>query len=90
MAVIITDMDMRKACLDEEELICPLYDRCRRKGISVGYSLPNNCPLKSTDEMIAEIHDKDLDLRYCGHNLMVVDCIDIIHKYCDKEQNNET
>ena len=27
-----------------------------------------------------EIKEKDADLRYCGHNLMAVDCIDIIQQ----------
>ena len=31
-----------------------------------------------------EIEEKDADLRYCGHNLMAVDCIDIIQQKIDK------
>lgn len=31
-------------------------------------------------EIELEIEEKDADLRYCGHNLMAVDCIDIIQQ----------
>lgn len=35
-------------------------------------------------EIQLEIEEKDADLRYCGHNLMAVDCIDIIQQKIDK------
>ena len=34
-------------------------------------------------EIQLEIEEKDADLRYCGHNLMAVDCIDIIQQKID-------
>lgn len=39
-------------------------------------------------ELQLEIEEKDADLRYCGHNLMAVDCIDIIQQKINSLKEN--
>ena len=58
MAVIITDMDMPKRCVE-----CPMHensnDYCKfRHDFSCFVRAKNACPLKSADEMIKEIEPK--------------------------------
>ena len=79
MAVIITDMDMPKRCVE-----CPMHensnDYCKfRHDFSCFVRAKNACPLKSADEMIKEIEEYNNPL--IGKNVV----LDIIHKYTDKE-----
>ena len=83
MAVII-DMDMPSRC-DE----CPFVtnSECPIIGIDVEEEMGSrdiNCPLKSTDEMIAEI--EQLKVWNDGETVIKYGSLTIIHKYCDKEQ----
>ena len=55
-------------------------------------SIASDCPLKSTDEMIAEIRDysnKYTTINVNTKKVVVEALLCIIHKYCDKEQKNE-
>ena len=90
MAVIITNMDMPKHCFTVENTrfkYCKLYGICEYKDIRYGF-IPNDCPLKSTDEMIAEIEEKsfvDYDETYTDNGKCLVtedDVLEIINKYC--------
>ena len=94
MAVIITDMDMPLTCEKCEYPKCVLY---KTSWYTVGNDSLNytteryrDCPLKSTDGMIAEIEHM-VFRPYEGRDMLDRnDVINIIHKYCDKEQNNDT
>ena len=53
-----------------------------------------NCPLKSTDEIIAEIYELKSTLIKHGYNGLALDAYseltkEIIHKYCDKENKDD-
>lgn len=95
MAVIITDMKFPKRCLDcqlmgREKMYCQLHPRKNLNVIRVVSERPEWCPLKSTDEMIAEIeeleaHEHDFEGYYECQN----DVLGIIHKYCDKENTDD-
>lgn len=105
MAVIITDMDMPKSCSECSMFDDRWdYPTCFITRKSSGYNFPILekrmvfCPLKSTDEMISEIEDYNVRQNFDGRVTMEymvgvtrgLDLsADIVHKYCDKEQNNE-
>lgn len=108
MAVIITDMDMPKACCTQIEVIpgyctsvfCKLYECCPNKDIYNVNTKPNDCPCKSADEMIKEIENiNDWAIRYAPTETkdkrpqivakVKKHIISIIHKYTDKEYENE-
>lgn len=82
MAVIITDMDMPRSCPECQffkngnGLVCPLT--CNN----------GDCPLKSADEMIAEI-ETDMSWDMYDENGNETDLhkrlMSIIHRYTDKE-----
>ena len=89
MAVIITDMDVPANCCE-----CELnnYHFCNVTGDEIendwqDSTKPDDCPLKSTDEMISEIGSVYIGYRHAYE--VAHDYMNIIHKYCDKEQNNE-
>ena len=79
-------MDMPKSCY-ECRFSEPAYsgNRCDNMvGHTYGEILTDrvkNCPLKSADEMIAEIEETYIN--NCDFNYQTA--IDIIHKYCDEE-----
>ena len=98
MAVIITDMDMPKGCADcpmcEHEIDdsgyswnywCSVTDKTMDINIHMD-SCKNDCPLKSADEMTAEIDNIPFyvdcyDIEYISRAKLS----SIIHKYTDKE-----
>lgn len=89
MALIITDMDVPANCYE-----CELnnYHFCNVTGDEIendwqDCTKPDDCPLKSADEMIEEINNKIKELDWTQK--IVGEISDIIHKYCDKEQNND-
>lgn len=79
MAVIDTSMDFPSNC-----------GNCIRKHSCIHArwihdKRDKNCPLKSTDEMIAEIDNLPSELSHDGRRLIrKIRVFDIIHKYCDK------
>ena len=84
---------------------CPLREEHGWEGdwcaVSEGCDLigettrPDYCPLKSADEMIAEIEEKAKEYESCfehGHSRIGIGLrmgATIAHKYCDKENKNE-
>ena len=94
MGVIIPDIDMPKNCetckfssYHDGDDYCDLYK------IMHGYAWrakdvkwDNDCPLKSTDEMIAEIEEQYAKFKLKTSPLSI---FNIIHKYTDKEQTDE-
>lgn len=92
MAVIITDMDKPKRCIE-----CPMHensnDYCKfRHDFSCFVRAKNACPLRPADEMIKEIEKLSNANPSYWNTCDVVDredVLDIIHKYTDKEQTDE-
>lgn len=95
MSVIITNMDMPKSCYD-----CWLKRSCKNAHVNgwLCNRRDDDCPLKSTDEMIAEIGvcktenemriaERDYKSRLWISGIFS-EVISIIHKYCDKEQKD--
>lgn len=81
MAVIITDMVLPKDCM-----CCRFRTNLNICRVTNKWCKAKPCPLKSADEMIAEI-----DIVYIGYRHayeVAHDYKSIIHKYCDKEDNN--
>lgn len=105
MAVIDTSMKFPSDCWECENRINETSNdygswcECCRTGTKINLLLhekPSDCPLKSTDEMIAEIEEKIHKDPWMNHtrterdrNEAFLECLDIIHKYCDKEQKDE-
>ena len=87
MAVIDTSMDIPSECLDCDYVRkidsttykCEKLDKYFMVKTNNDFKLMD-CPLKSTDEMIAEIEETYIN--NCDFNYQIA--IDIIHKYCDK------
>lgn len=85
MAVII-DMDMPNGCI-ECPLFADVFNSCPFGHIDDASHRLDNCPLKSTDEMIAEIKN----IKTIGNTWELAvkeEVIDILNKYCDKEHND--
>ena len=83
MAVIDTSMDMPKSCYE-----CPKRNVCSfaRWNGWIDNKRDEDCPLKSADEMMAEIDNMPFyidgyDIEYISKAKLN----NIIHKYCDKE-----
>lgn len=82
MAVIITNRELPYSCINcWNKADCDYYDRYLR---DPHFKHPN-CPLKSTDEMIAEIEDTYIN--NCDYSYQTA--VDIIHKFTDKEQESD-
>ena len=88
MVVIITNMDMPKDCLDCFHM--GIYSHCAlRYKKKNNYDRHPNCPLKEVnnnsvlEDIKAEIESYNSPL--IGKNVV----LDIIHKYCNKEQQGE-
>ena len=95
MAVIISNMDMPKSCDEcpisryQELHDCPILRMFTTKHSEKRL---DECPLKSADEMIAEIEDYNVRKNFEGctteYMLGVARGLDlsatIAHKYCDK------
>lgn len=93
MAIIIPDMAMPKSCED-----CP-FSSC--KGRLNGFycdvttfdvdieskERDTDCPLKSTDEMIAEIELQVFTDAYDGQFVGIEDVKQVINKYCKGDTN---
>ena len=83
MAVIDTSMDMPKSCFE-----CEKKSTCNF-GLWNGWiddKRDDDCPLKSTDEMIAEI--EQLKVWNDGETVIKYGSLTIIQKYCDKEKKD--
>lgn len=81
MAVIVTNRDKPQSCEKcWNSSNCELY---KPHPSEWGYiHIEKDCPLKSTDEMIAEIHSLlDFWGRY-KKNRLVYDILEVIDKYC--------
>ena len=92
MAVIITNMDMPKSCYD-----CWLKRSCKNAHVNgwLCNRRDDDCPLKSTDEMITQIENCSETYvagwdgkRSKTAKEMKQDILEIIHKYCEKEQKD--
>ncbi len=68
--------------------ICDLYDVCPKRDIYNEYYKSKDCPLRSTDDMIAEIKNDAFSTFGNTRILSYQRVMDIIRKYT-KEQNNE-
>lgn len=95
--MVLINMDMPKNCFTVENKrfkYCKLYDGCEYKDLRYG-NIPSDCPLKSVDEMIAEINNLQFihtEMEYNGAIKKVIskdDVLEIINKYCSKENTNE-
>lgn len=97
MAVIDISMDMPKSCD-----ICPKRWKCELDILVKSYFPYNvvkdeytnkrhkDCPLKSTDEMIAEIKGNfDKHGIVSLYNKGINDTLKVVRKYCDKENNEK-
>ena len=94
MAVIITNMDMPRSCdsckfsnYHDGDDYCELFkilNGCSWRAKDVKWN--ENCPLKSTDEMIAELETKVFTDAYDGQFVGIEDVKRVINKYC-KETN---
>ena len=98
---IILKIDKPKSCADcilTYAKVCPLTNNSVVNDI-INNTLSKDCPLRSADEMIAEISvcktenemriaERDYKSRLWISGIFS-EIVGIIHKYCDKEQNNE-
>ena len=89
---VISNMDMPLCCKE-----CCLFDgeygECRYSSeVKVTWGeedgRPTDCPLKSTDEMIAEIEKAKKFWGEYKRTSLTMEMEEIIHKYCDKENND--
>ena len=90
---IILKIDKPKSCAEcilTYAKVCPLTNNSVVKNI-INNTLSKDCPLRSADEMIAEIkgycdefgwHDGDL-------SDLSDDFLSIIHKYCGEKENDQ-
>ena len=95
MAVILSNIDMPKSCEDCHACEytgllyrCVLLQHEVGDNVSILHNRANDCPLKSTDEMKA-----DLEKVCHTFGLSIVDMkniiVEIINEYCDKENKDE-
>ena len=90
MAVIISDMKLPKKCIWD----CPLCREdggaCQLKDVKTSdLHRPSDCPLKSIDEMIAEIYECCIWSRSLGGAAISYYRVEeIINKYCKEIKND--
>lgn len=84
MAVIITDMDMPKSCGNCRFITARNGCIANEKAQIISFrEVSDDCPLKSADEMIAEM-ECVLDYWDMNNNTAIKGLKQVINKYCDK------
>lgn len=95
MAVIIADMNMPGGCWrcnfmrakDPETDYCVLTGNEFDDRLDLLTTKQKDCPLKSTDEMIAEIELQVFTDAYDGQFVGIEDVKQVINKYCKGDTN---
>lgn len=84
MAVIDTSMNLPKSCA-----LCKYNSNCEYWEQTVEGYKNKNCPLKTTDDMIAEIKGNfDKHGIVSLYNKGINDTLEVVRRYCDKEQED--
>ena len=75
--------------MPESCYVCTIRNCCKLSGANgwIDNKRDNDCPLKSADKMITEIEYHRNKTAPIDKYDLVGDCLDIIRRYCDKENN---